>query len=89
MPFVPPNIPPQSMSMSEARAAPAEFCYLRDAGGGISAEFVWSYPPGIPLVVPGERITDDLLTSMIILREAGVSLQSTNRGMPKRIMLLN
>lgn len=89
MPFVPPNIPPQSMSMSEARAAPAEFCYLRDAAGGISAEFVWSYPPGIPLVVPGERITDDLLTSMIILREAGVSLQSTNRGMPKRIMLLN
>lgn len=88
IPFVPPAIPPRSMGTSEAMAAPAEPCSLRDAVGRISAEYVWSYPPGIPLVVPGEKLTNDLLSSMIILREAGVSLQSTNRGMPKRIMTL-
>ena len=29
--------------------------------GRISAEYIWAYPPGIPLLVPGERIEEEVL----------------------------
>jgi arginine/lysine/ornithine decarboxylase len=32
-----------------------------EAAGRIAAEFVTPYPPGIPLSVPGERITSDIV----------------------------
>ena len=34
---------------------------IQEANGEISAESIMIYPPGIPLVIPGERITDDIL----------------------------
>jgi arginine decarboxylase len=34
---------------------------LDKAVGRLAAEFVTPYPPGIPLFVPGERITDELV----------------------------
>jgi arginine/lysine/ornithine decarboxylase len=34
---------------------------LNDSLNRISAEFVMSYPPGIPILAPGERITGEIL----------------------------
>lgn len=34
---------------------------ITEAGGEISAESIMIYPPGIPLVIPGERITDQII----------------------------
>ena len=34
---------------------------LRESAGKISGEFVYIYPPGIPLIAPGECITEQLL----------------------------
>ena len=31
--------------------------------GRVAAEYVWAYPPGIPLLIPGERITEAFLKS--------------------------
>ncbi len=28
---------------------------LADAAGETAAEYIWAYPPGVPLVAPGER----------------------------------
>lgn len=32
-----------------------------EACGKISADFYTVYPPGIPVIVPGERITEEML----------------------------
>ena len=40
----------------QALEAPFEMIAPKHAIGRISAEYLWAYPPGIPLVVPGERI---------------------------------
>ena len=61
---------------------------IKDTKGRISAEYIWAYPPGIPLVVPGEELTEETLRSLIIQREAGVSLRSSNGGMPKTLRVL-
>ncbi len=51
----------EDKSLSEAMDAPAKFISLSEAKGKISAEFVSLYPPGIPLIVPGERIGEEFI----------------------------
>lgn len=88
IPFTPAKIPPRRISPSEAQARNAKTISIKDSRGKISAEYVWAYPPGIPLLVPGEEITEEMIKSLIIQREAGVSLRSTSGGMPKTLRVL-
>lgn len=44
------------------------------AVGSVSAEYIWAYPPGIPLAVPGEMITSGLLTQLEYYRKRGIDL---------------
>ena len=43
--------------------------------GEISAEFVAIYPPGIPLIVPGEYFTDDIVEQLYRYREQGFEIE--------------
>ena len=36
---------------------------LADACGKTAVEYIWAYPPGVPLVAPGEEITPEFLTA--------------------------
>ena len=85
LPMSPPSIPPRRTSISAAVNEPVRSLSLRDARGAIAAEYVWVYPPGVPLVVPGEELTEELISSFIIQREAGVALKSSSGGMPRTI----
>ena len=58
------------------------------ADGWVAAEYVWAYPPGIPLVVPGEMITDELLESLAQMQASGTELHSTSGGMPQTLIVL-
>ena len=44
------------MSLAEAWDAEKEVISLKDAAGRIAGDFVNLYPPGIPILVPGEHI---------------------------------
>ena len=44
------------------------------SAGRVSAESVWAYPPGVPLIAPGERITEDFLRRTRALLESGTKL---------------
>jgi arginine/lysine/ornithine decarboxylase len=45
----------------EAFFSPREAVKATDAVGRISAEQVTPYPPGIPTLIPGERITEPVI----------------------------
>ncbi len=51
-----PNLPQLEMLPEEALEADFELIPPHKAKGRISAEYLWAYPPGIPLLIPGERI---------------------------------
>ncbi|WP_081685626.1 aminotransferase class I/II-fold pyridoxal phosphate-dependent enzyme [Candidatus Solirubrobacter pratensis] len=51
----------QVMTPQRAFYADVEMVPIDRAGGRIAAEFVTPYPPGIPLVVPGERINEAIV----------------------------
>jgi len=38
----------------------------REAPGRISAEMICPYPPGIPIIAPGERLTTDLAEFRVV-----------------------
>ncbi len=54
-----PKIPVISMSPRDAFYAETEVVPLKEAAGRIMTEFVMVYPPGIPILLPGEVITQE------------------------------
>ena len=45
-----------------------------DAEGKISGDFIFAYPPGIPVLAPGEVITADILRYITYAKEKGCSM---------------
>ena len=64
----------QLMSISQAMDAPSQLCILEESVGRISAEFVYLYPPGIPIIVPGEQITGLFTRNVRRYMEQGLNL---------------
>ena len=50
---------------------------IKEAEGKVSAEFVMCYPPGIPILAPGERISKDAIDYIEYAREKGSLLTGT------------
>ena len=61
---------PQVVTPREAFFADRETVPFDQAAGRIAAEAVAPYPPGVPVLVPGEQVTPDALTR---LREAAAA----------------
>ena len=70
-----PKIPPMRMSPREAFLADAEFVAFKESKGRICAETIAPYPPGIPVIAPGEEITADLIAYLRLEIKAGVRIQ--------------
>ena len=48
---------------------------IRETAGRVTGEFVMCYPPGIPILAPGERVTEEIIDHILFAREKGCSLQ--------------
>ncbi len=57
---------PQKAFYSDKKSLP-----LKECVGHISGEFVMCYPPGIPILAPGERITDEIIDYIMYAKEKG------------------
>ncbi len=66
------------MKLSDAVLAKSEAIPIGDAAGRISAEFVMPYPPGIPLIAPGEGITTERIQTIEALLECGLNLLTSH-----------
>ena len=55
----------------EAFFAPRESVPVEAAVGRVSAELVAPYPPGIPVLAPGEEVTIDAVDALLAARAAG------------------
>lgn len=75
------TLPPRRVGLEKAAQAKGGFTFLFDGMGRPSCEYIWAYPPGIPLITPGEEITGQLVNTVERLYRAGVKLVGT-RGKP-------
>lgn len=56
-----PQIPEIPLPRRSEDFGEGEFCSLGDACGRICAEYIWAYPPGVPIVAPGEVLDDSVI----------------------------
>lgn len=70
-----PEIPLLALSPRDAFYSETEVVPLEEANGRISAEFVMVYPPGIPIFMPGEIITEDNIDYIHRNMKAGLPVQ--------------
>lgn len=59
----------------------------RKAEGRISKEYMWVYPPGIPIITPGEIISKDIINLMEQISEAGLEIRTDNGTFPEVLLL--
>ncbi len=60
----------------EAYHAPKKYVLVEDSIDEIAAESVMIYPPGIPIVIPGEVITQDILDDFEFYKKNGSTILS-------------
>ena len=65
------------LSPQEAFYSERKSLTLDESVGQVCGEFVMCYPPGIPILAPGERITREIVDYILFAKERGCSLQGT------------
>ena len=65
------------LSPQEAFYSERKSLTLDESVGQVCGEFVMCYPPGIPILAPGERITQEIVDYIQFAKERGCSLQGT------------
>jgi arginine decarboxylase len=76
--FLLPSVPPMRMLPRDAFLAATEFVKFRESRGRICAETLTPYPPGIPVIAPGEEITQEIIDYLRLELKAGVRIQGPN-----------
>lgn len=88
-----PVYPKIKFKISDALETIGEPVEWEEALGRVAAEFVYIYPPGIPLIAPGEVLEKDLIEKIYDYKKKGLSVQGlkdesleTIRVVPANVM---
>ncbi len=77
-------LPPRPLSTAKLAGA-AEPLPYQQAVGRIACETVFAYPPGVPMIVPGEEITAAFVQAIQAAKNSGTVLHGTAGGGAERI----
>ncbi|MBD0379265.1 aminotransferase class I/II-fold pyridoxal phosphate-dependent enzyme [Paenibacillus sedimenti] len=70
-----PAIPQLTLTPRDAFYGETETIPFKDAADRIIAEFIYVYPPGIPILLPGEVITQELIDYIVEHVEVGLPVK--------------
>ena len=68
--------------------SPKECLPIRDTAGRICTEFVMCYPPGIPILAPGERVTEKIIDYILYAKDKGCQLTGPEDAAIERLNVL-
>ncbi len=71
----PPSLPHQVLTPREAFFSSSEVVPFREAEGRICAEIITPYPPGVPILCPGEEISAESIEYTLEIKECGAEIQ--------------
>ena len=63
------------LSIYKVEDLPTEEVSLQQAIGQAAGEYLYLYPPGIPVIVPGEEITEELIGDIKTCQNAGLTIE--------------
>ena len=70
-----PFLPERAMSIAQALMMEREVVPVSEAAGRVSAQYAWAYPPGIPLIAPGEVVDIHFVHETARCLSAGIALR--------------
>lgn len=76
------------MSPQESFYAEKESLPIKETKGRVCSEFVMCYPPGIPILAPGEEITDKIIDYILYAKEKGCSMTGPEDEWIERLNVL-
>ncbi len=76
------------VSPQDAFYAEKESLGIEDTTGRVCSEFVMCYPPGIPILAPGEKITDEILAYIQYAKEKGCTITGPENPEIERLAVL-
>lgn len=77
------------LKISTALSAKHKSIPIEKAEGLISGEFIYAYPPGIPIIAPGERFTPQVLDSMKELTHCAVTVKGSSGILGSRVKVID
>ena len=77
------DVTPKAAFYAEKKSLP-----IRETVGETAAEFLMCYPPGIPILAPGERITQEILDYVKYAKRKGCQLTGTQDMTLKRLQVM-
>nr|WP_318685249.1 aminotransferase class V-fold PLP-dependent enzyme [uncultured Acetatifactor sp.] len=80
--------PRVAVSPQDAFYAEKESLPLAQTKGRVCGEFVMCYPPGIPILAPGEEITEEILDYIRYAKEKGCSMTGPEDAAIERLNVL-
>ena len=83
--YIKPLLPQKAIEPFECTDKSGKVLDITDCNGKISLEDVFAYPPGIPLIVSGETVTDDIINQVKALADNNISVQSTLGNAPHKL----
>ena len=72
--------PEVKLDLWEAYRAPCEEVEIQNAQRRVAAEFINLYPPGIPFVVPGEVLDEQVIKMILNYQEKGYAVQGIDNN---------
>ena len=69
-----PAVPKMVMTPREALFAAKEIVDFKTAAGKVSAEAITFYPPGIPMICPGEEMSQDVISYCLMMQQIGLKV---------------
>ncbi|MDY5541684.1 MAG: aminotransferase class V-fold PLP-dependent enzyme [Lachnospiraceae bacterium] len=80
--------PEKVCRISEAETSELEELPLAMAAGRICGEYIYLYPPGIPLVTPGERLTGEMIRGLTAYVKSGYTLEGMRDLSGRRLLVM-
>lgn len=83
-----PTLPTRICSINEALKLQKTQNLLKSSAGKVCAEYVWCYPPGIPLIIPGEIVNKQFVDLIENYKSKGLNIQNSSKTPPDTIKVI-
>lgn len=83
-----PSTPVCRVPLTQAEVAPNTLVSAQRAEGLVCGEYIWAYPPGIPLMIPGEAFSPEIIQTLVQMKQVGVRLVGTCGSPPETLAVL-
>ncbi len=70
------------ISINDALSSNFELIDVKESVGRISHEYIWVYPPGVPILIPGQSISDESINFIQTMNTHGSNISSDMANWP-------